>query len=170
MARRTAGKPKDLDLGGVGGGLESVDPASIGVAHAAPGPGDAPSAPSGPAGPGDAAPGSEPPKRGRGRPKGSGGGRGVTKGGDAALDIAAALIGLHAMAALYFAEPAIALEPGEATALSESVAAVARCYDIGASETIIAWTYLGVTMAGVYGPRVYVIANKPKPRDNLASG
>lgn len=52
--------------------------------------------------------------------------------------------------------PLIALQPQEATALAQSIAAVGQHYDIGKalSGPVMAWIGLAGTCAAIYGPRI----------------
>lgn len=61
------------------------------------------------------------------------------------------------MMAAFFSTPELELDQKEAQELSEASIAVARHYDIGATQKTIDWTNLMMVLGAVYGTRFMAI-------------
>lgn len=68
------------------------------------------------------------------------------------------------------AAPELNLSESEAKEYAESVAMVARHYDVGASAKTLDWFNLATTMASIYGVRAIAIAARKKGERQGAAG
>lgn len=125
-------------------GTVIIDPASIGGPDAGSG--------------GD----SDPVKRGRGRPRGSGNGgtrrSSTTKGPQIDINgLEKILLSGHAMLAGIAKTPELELDAMEAKDLATAAAAVARHYDMTMTAKAMDWTNLIMTLGAVYGTRLMAV-------------
>jgi hypothetical protein len=58
--------------------------------------------------------------------------------------------------------PELALAESEAGALAKAMVRVAECYEIEASEKVIAWTHLAMCCGNLYGTRYWAIVIRQK--------
>jgi len=70
------------------------------------------------------------------------------------------LLAIHLTLAAVAATPELALSQDEARAIAAAASNVSRHYDMRTSQKVMDWGMLGVTVAGVYGPRVAIMVNK----------
>ena len=104
---------------------------------------------------------SEPAKRSRGRPAGSGGKRAGSSGGGqrgekasqtAVSGVEKILFSLHQMASQFL--PELAIEREESKMLAESLADVSAFYNQVVDPKLVAWIGLAGVVGKLYGPRV----------------
>ena len=86
--------------------------------------------------------------------------QGGKKAGLALASIERILLSIHFGLSVVSKSPELELTQEEAKAYAESVAMVARHYDVGASAKTLDWFNLGTTMAAIYGMRVMMIADR----------
>lgn len=133
-------KDSAINTGGGIGGIDQINPGSLGDGGGNPGDGETP--------------------RKRGRPKGwRKDGSAPTKSNPVTVDgLESILLSLHAMAALALKQPALNLDPKEAALLAKSVKAVQDQYPVTKIDAKIAvLIQLGGAIGIVYGPRVVAI-------------
>lgn len=69
---------------------------------------------------------------------------------------------MHAIAAGALSAPELAIDGEEAKLIAGATAEVARHYNIAPDEKTQAWINLAMALGAVYGPRAFVMLNKPK--------
>lgn len=115
-------------------------------------------------------PDGEPIKRRRGRPPGSGRKAGTPgKAKTSQVDISGLekiLLSMHTMIAAAVKAPELAIKEDEAKILASAVSEVSKYYDIGISEKAQAWTNLTMVCGAIYGPKIFMMVNKPKQKHN----
>ena len=72
------------------------------------------------------------------------------------------LFGLHQLGAALSHTPAVAITPGQADALGESLADICEHYGLTASKEVMLWISLGATCAGIYGPKIVPVVLRMK--------
>ena len=97
------------------------------------------------------------PKRGRGRPKGSGKAQKETVRAVGFEGVAGILIGLHSMLAGIARSPELELSESEAEKIAKASVHVARLYNIETTEKAAAWANLAGALGGAYIPRIIAI-------------
>ncbi len=112
--------------------------------------------------------GSDEPKRGRGRPKGSSTGAAASGSARAteketSQDLTAILLSTHMMLAAFLQVPELELDANEAKRLGDAVARVNKLYGgFMLSEKSMAWINLMMAGGAVYGPRVVAYGVRAK--------
>ena len=108
-------------------------------------------------------------KRGRGRPRKEGSGKAKEKREDVAVkapldfsNFGAILFSIHEMLAAVTSLPEMRINEDESKRLGEAAANVAKLYDMRVNQKALAWTQLSVCAIMVYGPRIYMIADRKK--------
>lgn len=81
-----------------------------------------------------------------------------------------ALTGIHALLAASLATPELDLKDGEAKIIAENIVAVARHYDLQASEKATDWGNLVVSLGIVYGGRVVAIMSRTNAEAKVKRG
>lgn len=122
----------------------------------------------GDSGTGDGTGSGEPVVRKRGRPKGSSN----SPKKKASVDLAgieALLMSVHTMMAAAMKAPEMALDPKEAEALASAISTVQEHYPVSWAPKTMAWLNLGMVAGGIYGPRIFVLAAKRKPKATPAA-
>lgn len=129
------------DAGRGTGGIERIDPATLGGGITDPGDGTSP-------------------KRGRGRPKGSGGKSPAPQASNqlSVNGLESILLSTHMLLATVAKQPAFVIDATEAKALATAIKAVQDQYPVTKIDAKIAvLIQLGATVGMVYGPRIVAI-------------
>jgi hypothetical protein len=77
------------------------------------------------------------------------------------------LYSIHAMGATMLKAPELMLAPEEAQSLAAAIGQVAEHYDLGMSETALAWTNLAMVAGTIYGTRVFAYAQRTKAEEKV---
>lgn len=109
------------------------------------------------------------PVRRRGRPPGSKNGTAKATGKTVPVDVNSitfSLTGIHALLAAGLSSPELMMTEDEGKVIGTAAAAVARHYDLQASQKAIDWGNLVVALGAFYGPRIVAIRMRRKSERN----